>query len=173
MPELRENMYRLLLAMKLDSKRKRFVTHISPRFCQLLVQLYQQFDVFVERHNSEKNRRVSCHPGCGRCCTHFVDSVFAFEILYLSDILGQRSDFHQLLDACQTRVRKLSAISNIPIESQTSRNEDEVIFQLEKYAQLNIPCPFLENNYCGIYEFRPFSCRSYFSLSDPNIAIRT
>lgn len=31
-----------------------------------------------------------------------------------------------------------------------------------------VPCPFLKNNRCGIYEHRPFICRTQFSLADTN-----
>jgi len=36
----------------------------------------------------------------------------------------------------------------------------------EQYYKLNLPCPFLDNNQCLIYEVRPFMCVGYYSV-DP------
>ncbi len=31
----------------------------------------------------------------------------------------------------------------------------------------NTPCPFLKNNSCSIYSYRPFNCRTFFTLDNP------
>ncbi|WP_186038935.1 YkgJ family cysteine cluster protein [Burkholderia gladioli] len=36
------------------------------------------------------------------------------------------------------------------------------------YGETKTPCPFLQTDgACGIYEFRPFACRTHFALDDP------
>jgi Fe-S-cluster containining protein len=37
----------------------------------------------------------------------------------------------------------------------------------ERYMEQNIPCPFLENQLCSIYEVRPYSCVSCIAVSPP------
>ena len=35
------------------------------------------------------------------------------------------------------------------------------------YFRLGLPCPFLEDESCGIHEHRPLACREYLVTSDP------
>jgi Fe-S-cluster containining protein len=37
----------------------------------------------------------------------------------------------------------------------------------EKYLDMNISCPFLEDNRCLVYDVRPTSCSGHFSVSPP------
>ena len=35
---------------------------------------------------------------------------------------------------------------------------------LDSYLQSKIPCPFLNNGLCSLYDFRPYICRMYHSI---------
>jgi Fe-S-cluster containining protein len=37
----------------------------------------------------------------------------------------------------------------------------------ERYMRQNIPCPFLDNHLCSIYEVRPYMCIAHISISPP------
>jgi hypothetical protein len=48
-----------------------------------------------------------------------------------------------------------------------SAKEEEVLALGLDYFQLNIPCPFLEEESCSIHSHRPSSCREFLVTSSP------
>ena len=60
---------------------------------------------------------------------------------------------------------EIRALKNPTIQKlqKMERLEDELS---EQYYKLNLPCPFLDNNLCLIYEVRPLMCVAYYSI-DP------
>lgn len=50
--------------------------------------------------------------------------------------------------------------------------DDEAMGE-DKYVFNAVPCPFLENNLCSIYNFRPQDCRSYPHLHKKRFSERT
>ena len=65
----------------------------------------------------------------------------------------------------ETLRREIRALKNPSIQKlqKMERLENELN---EQYYKLNLPCPFLDNNQCLIYEVRPLMCVAYYSI-DP------
>jgi Fe-S-cluster containining protein len=65
----------------------------------------------------------------------------------------------------ETVRREIHALKNPSIQKiqRMERLEDEL---WQRYYKLNLPCPFLDNNQCLIYEVRPLMCAAYYSV-DP------
>jgi len=42
-----------------------------------------------------------------------------------------------------------------------------------RWQTRSAPCPFLENNHCGVYDDRPADCRGYPYLYEPDFVYRT
>ncbi|MBN1352176.1 YkgJ family cysteine cluster protein [candidate division KSB1 bacterium] len=166
--QVQRNMHLLLLALKLASKRHPFRLTLDQKFRHLLEKLYHQFDWFAAAHLAERKKIIHCKPGCSLCCYHYVDSVYAFEILNIYGHLKSRSDFEILIRECKSRYQTYIALVETHRNHSSASLEATEEYVLEQYAQLKLTCPFLQNHLCTIYEWRPFSCRAYFSLSAPH-----
>jgi Fe-S-cluster containining protein len=88
---------------------------------------------------------LACRPGCSWCC-HFSVDVRAAEVFRILDYVQQtwtpsrRATLIEQLKDNATRLHGLGA---------------------EQRATLNLRCPFLGDDRCGIYEVRPQTCRNY------------
>jgi len=102
---------------------------------------------------------ISCKSGCSFCCSRLVVTS-RVEGLALADyIFGYSSlDPDRVSAAVSTHAGALRSFMD-GLTEEKDRNEI--------WFTKNIPCPFLENALCTVYEARPLSCRTYHSLDDP------
>jgi Fe-S-cluster containining protein len=121
----------------------------------------------IFRDNLAKNNRsVSCHKGCCACCSYLVALSFP-EIFRLQEeltIMAAR-DGISFLQSCLDSAKKiLDMYSN----EKHKLNECAEIDQISRwYSELHLPCPFLSNGLCSIYEQRPLACREHMVTSPP------
>jgi Fe-S-cluster containining protein len=106
---------------------------------------------------------VSCRKGCSACC-HYLVPLSVPEMLRLGqEISALPETFRGPLLARFDKARlKLQAARSL---GEQSSADPESLSQW--YAGLNLPCPFLVDNACGIYDLRPLSCREHLVTSDP------
>ena len=95
---------------------------------------------------------------CSACCYDNPHGVTAFELLYIYEMIKDRSSFSEVREQLGQRykdfqnLRKEKGRSNLQINWKKKRN----------------PCVFLdEKQQCSIYERRPVACRMFFSLTSP------
>ena len=80
------------------------------------------------------DRKLACHRGCAACCrTHTSIPVTPIELVGISWHVTEK------------------------IEGST---REKLQSQLQKH-QSGEACPFLVDNVCSIYEFRPYACRHF------------
>ncbi len=104
-----------------------------------LADIYRDF----EKKIAPYKEKALCKPGCAFCCTHFGNA----DITTLEGLM--------ILE----RVRGLRKKSGKAIERKIFGNKEE------KEKGGAPPCPFLQpNNTCLVYDVRPFSCRSLYSV---------
>lgn len=119
-----------------------------------------------QEHFAAQGQYVSCRAGCAMCCHQRVPiSVFeAYRIRRLVDSLPEprRTEVLSRFNAAQERIRL--AGESVEIDSD-KMSPEELGRQATNYLRYMIPCPFLENNSCSIYEERPLKCREYMVLS--------
>lgn len=101
---------------------------------------------------------VTCTKGCSACCRQIVLA----EISEAEYILARNPDavrraMPKLLEHAQLAAR-------IPHSIDT---EEGTAAAADDYWQLDLPCAFLEDGLCSVYEDRPIPCRTHFMLSDP------
>ena len=110
----------------------------------------------------------SCRSGCDACCHQLVMATMA-EAQATAD--GVRNSPHRTrleqslecwLEKTRDLRRKLQNVADDMLES-------EVETIAAAYWDQRIPCPFLLDRHCAIYEVRPLACRHHFSLSDPSL----
>jgi Fe-S-cluster containining protein len=112
-------------------------------------------------------RPVSCAKGCGACCRQPV-GISLVEARALARLVGQMPEPRQ----SEIRRRFADGVARLLESGLLTRDfaAPAPEFPLAETAQqrlgaawfaLQIPCPFLENEACGIYQDRPLVCREH------------
>jgi len=55
----------------------------------------------------------------------------------------------------------------VRLQDSSSLSDEDMQALTKEYFLQQIPCPFLEDECCSIYEFRPSRCREYLVISPP------
>ncbi len=110
---------------------------------------------------------ISCRAGCGACCRQVVP-VSEAEAVYIAELVDAmppekqarvRQRFRDALAAIgaplMDRMRDTTKLSDLSLRRELG----------QEYFSRGVPCPFLENESCSIYEHRPMSCREYLVTS--------
>lgn len=147
------------------------VTAIVP----LMRSLGQEAQQLEEARTLARGESISCRKGCAACCRMLVPlsvpEAFALQasIERLSDekqrhLRARLDDAKQLLHTHQlwTALEEVSESSSPP--------SDEALEPLNRaYYALRMPCPFLDQEQCSIYEDRPAACRELLVTSPADL----
>jgi len=116
---------------------------------------------------------VPCCKGCSACCNHLIPlsapEVFRMreEVLAMPENRGRA-----VLQSCLNAAKKI--LDNIS-ESSDLYPSTEILgpTQVSRlgrwYAGLKLPCPFLSDGLCTIYEQRPTACREHIVTGSPSL----
>jgi Fe-S-cluster containining protein len=107
-------------------------------------------------------RSVSCRAGCGACCRQMVP-LSPPEVFYLGRVVGeadsaQRDRWRQGFDRVIRAATEAGLRRRLTAEDLSA---DEGMAVALDWFQMGVPCPFLENESCGIHPVRPVVCREY------------
>jgi Fe-S-cluster containining protein len=113
----------------------------------------------------EAGQTISCRMGCAACCRMLVP-LSAPEAFALRAYVEQLSTDRQthLLSRLSDRKDSLKRAGlwdrlNDVAEANRSVPDEELDPINQSYYALRIPCPYLEDEMCSIYESRPSACR--------------
>ena len=117
-----------------------------------------------EKHASI-GETISCQSGCAACCRMMVP-VSPPEAFTLKEAIARLSETQQTqirdrIANTQAKLNEAGLLGRLVQLSETHQQlSDENIEPINQdyYAQ-RLPCPFLENEICSIYEDRPAACR--------------
>lgn len=100
----------------------------------------------MDKALSASTGKVDCGPGCDYCCYYHV-LVTGAEVFALAEhINAQPADRRKTLsDRVVETAKRVAPLSSV------------------EYIQTNIPCAFLEDGRCTVYEARPSACRGFHS----------
>ena len=131
-----------------------------------------------------EGKTTPCKQGCiySTCCNEYVEAnlqeceAIVYYLYQNENILEaflknyemwrqKEKEALEIYKNKQTGQREIRALKIPPIQKiqKMERLQDELS---EQYYKLNLPCPFLDNNQCLIYEVRPLMCVAYYSV-DP------
>jgi Fe-S-cluster containining protein len=137
------------------------VTSIVP----LMQSLGEQVQVLEEQRARQRGQSVSCRNGCAACCRMLVPlsppEVFSLQASLERLPVEQQKRLQVRLGAAKLRLQEsglwnhLQAVS----ESPTPLTDEQLEPLNQAYYALRLPCPFLEDEHCSIYEHRPAACR--------------
>ena len=114
-----------------------------------MVQYYEEISLFPH---------FSCRNRCSHCCHDNPSGLSGWELQRIAQHVLQRPDATQIHE----RLQQLAArYRNLPAADPQSR-------QL-RWKALGIPCVFLFEGQCSIYEERPLACRSFFALTPSDL----
>jgi Fe-S-cluster containining protein len=137
-----------------------------------LLPILQQFDnevvTLAEEESARTGKKISCCAGCGACCRQLVP-VAPAEARRLAALVASMDEprrtaiTERFTNAVATykqagMLDQMAAADQIPDEQ--GRGELGVAV-----FRVGVPCPFLENESCGIYPDRPLACREFLVTS--------
>jgi len=112
-----------------------------------------------------EGQTISCRIGCAACCRMLVP-LSAPEAFALREYIEQLPTDGQTLllnrlSNTKDRLKREGLWDRLNDVAETSRPlADEELDPInQSYYALRIPCPYLENEMCSIYESRPSACR--------------
>lgn len=113
------------------------------RYINYLSELNSKLDKYFD----EQREFISCKAGCALCCKTSYYAASEVEYAYVRIGLNNLSEEHQKI------VRDKAIQSLKDRNTFLKSNPDTLKFSYE--------CPFLINETCSIYEYRPMLCRSH------------
>jgi Fe-S-cluster containining protein len=118
--------------------------------------------------------KVSCASGCGACCRNLVaiSEVEARRIREVLDKLPEprRSTVRARFAEARQRLEQAGLLEKLQAAEEWTEADYQAL--VGTYFQQGIPCPFLEDEACSIYEERPITCREYLVTSPPEYCAR-
>lgn len=119
-----------------------------------------------QEHFAGQGKSVSCRAGCGICCRQRVP-IATFEAHRLRRVVDslpepRRSEILARFKNASERIQEAHDLVRLDEEGLS---REEMTRRAANYFRLMIPCPFLENESCSIYDERPLKCREYLVLS--------
>jgi Fe-S-cluster containining protein len=112
---------------------------------------------------------VSCRAKCSACCYQAVP-VSEAELYFLAELVNampepRRSQVRARFDNAYEHFSSSGWFGDLRSgKGRTWEGAEELVLD---YFRQRVPCPFLEDSMCSIYEHRPIACREYLAVSDP------
>lgn len=137
------------------------VTAILP----LMRGLGEEVQTLELAHVRDAGHTVSCRKGCAACCRMLVpiSAPEAFALAKSIDRLAppERDRLLSKIDVAQQRLARAGILQQLSALAESSDPiSDGAIEPLNRaYYALRMPCPFLDNEACSIYDDRPAACR--------------
>lgn len=132
-----------------------------PRIVRFSRSYEEAFDRYLEAVLPQHRSGVRCGAGCGNCCHHFPMSVEPFELVRFYFEIRRSPELLSVLEKCHFRSRTYRDLFSAA-RAEGADDPDDVA--LIRYFGHGFSCPFiLPSKSCGVYAFRPVTCRMYFS----------
>lgn len=146
------------------------VTSIVP----LIRRLGEEAQALEIARSVDVGREPSCRKGCAACCRMLVP-LSAPEAFALREWVKSRPAEQQVRIAVRFAEAKSQLLSHSLweglselCEASVPLNDDALEDVNREYYALRMPCPFLEEDICTMYEERPAACRELLVTSPPD-----
>jgi Fe-S-cluster containining protein len=117
---------------------------------------------------------ISCKKGCGACCRNLVaiSEVEARRIRAVVEQLPEprRATIRARFAEARQRLDRAGLLDKVQAADRGTAEDYTTL--VGTYFQEGIPCPFLEEGSCSIYDERPITCREYLVTSLPENCAR-
>jgi len=133
------------------------------KYFQRALDLYDEAVQLFLGYLRRSGMDVQCRAGCPHCCYHMPTGVSSMELLYLYFGMQRSGSPGRLFRRCLEAEEVWFGIYRQIGADPSIRDPRSAL--LTRYHQEQRPCPFLEEDRCLVYPYRPFACRMHFSLS--------
>jgi Fe-S-cluster containining protein len=125
----------------------------------------------VEKQLSRNGKTISCCKGCSYCCYYIVTVLSAEAFLIRDEIMAlSPAERKGILQNFLNVIERIHSVK-IPAYDVKTTDDDPMKNRIENLAdwhkELNMPCAFLIDNVCAMYEQRPLICRECLTISEP------
>jgi len=140
------------------------------KFYEKAISLYDELVQYLVGHLRREGFPIQCSPGCIHCCCHMPTGITTPELIYLYYGMHQSGIFPRFFRRCLEAEEQWREILKSYTYIHLSESEQDNIREitLKRYHRLEHYCPFLQDNLCQVYPYRPLACRMHFSLSSPH-----
>ena len=137
-----------------------------------LLPVIQAFDsdvvALAEDASQQSGKAISCRAGCGACCRQLVP-LSETEASFLAGLVAgmprdRRRKIERRFSKAMAALSKAGLLEGLDEAWRTTSEAEREQLSLD-YFNLGIPCPFLEDESCGIHPDRPLSCREFLVTS--------
>jgi len=120
---------------------------------------------------------ITCRKGCTHCCFHYIAVSLTHGMVIVNYLYKRKELLEQFLDNYRRwhgeGYRISENIDHARIQAFSSSMPIDQVIAItrplsRRYFEMNIQCPFLVDDKCIIYEFRPLPCSGHYSVSPPN-----
>ncbi len=151
------------------AKRKQFCKEYRRALPQIFSNMHNEYRKYIG-----EQKQISCKKQCAYCCYQHVSIPLAHGIIIVDYIYSHDEILNNFLsvytqweESAGNICREIDAQSNSAMQSHDLlallyRANDPLI---SLYYDKQIPCPFLINSVCSIYEVRPINCAGHYSTS--------
>ena len=126
-------------------------------------------DKVIDIATARNGEPISCGKGCSACCRRPpipVTPPEAYALLRLVEKLDERRQT-EIRSRFADRVARIQAagLANEFLDRDEPVTQEQARSAVKRYFDLELVCPFLEDDACSIYNDRPFVCRQYLVTS--------
>lgn len=120
----------------------------------------------TRRHITNNRDVIPCRPSCSQCCRYLVPLTIP-EAMYLTEEVTAMAQSERTFveESFLMAARCILELTPKHFVEKLTKTEPLTHSKLKDisdwYRQINLPCPFLLNGLCTIYEQRPVACREY------------
>ncbi len=146
------------------------------KYTDLKKRLLNLIDEDLNKKVVARGETITCHKGCPYCCSQFIgvplEETEAI-VYYLYHHEEALTNFLKSYPLWRKRVKENQAVQDKILETfnnlfssgSTDINQHAYEEAAKSYLNLDIPCPFLVNGTCSIYEVRPNACASVVAIT--------
>ncbi len=146
---------------------------LRERFCIEYIAHKQKLIPLIEESLSREamlnSEEISCSKGCDVCCSSYiVASLQECEaiVYWLYHHPEKLSSFIKKYRSWREQIAVIEPVFRIIKDAGESGSSPIAMAPyLNQYRQAKIPCPFLDEGACSIYEVRPWACAGIVSVS--------
>lgn len=148
------------------------------KFCgeyqRTLTQIWAKTDNAFFARLALEGERISCRKGCTYCCFQHVSVTLAHGTVVVDYLYSNDNVMRRFLSNYEQWQKSAGGISiEIDVLFKSAANASQPISSAKasidplsgRYFNLQIPCPFLVNSACAIYNIRPMCCAAHYSVN--------
>ena len=116
----------------------------------------------------KSGQELACRKGCHAACCRFLVSVSVPEAIAMASETAMlaANRRRRIVDSCRTFAEQIQdRMSRDNFAANGSASRDDLISWYDKQG---FSCPFLEEDCCSIYEWRPIVCRECLMVGSPD-----